>query len=278
MDLSTYFRINQAQVGQFERTLIIAEPGSFVSYLEGCSSPARPSHQLHAAVVEIIAHDNATVHYSTVQNWYAGDEISKGGIYNFVTKRAECRGSASFVRWTQVETGSALTWKYPSVILKGDDSAGEFYSIALTHHNQQADTGTKMIHVGKNTRSLILSKGISAGNSQNTYRGMVRIGPQAFGARNQSSCDSMLIGLNSKANTYPSLHQFNASSRIEHEASLSKLQKDQIDYLSSRGLEEEASISLIVHGFCKGIIEQLPLEFAVEAQQLLGLQLEGAIG
>ena len=278
MELSTYFRINNENSGQFERTLIIAEEGASVSYLEGCTAPMFDTNQLHAAVVEIVALDNAEVKYSTVQNWYPGDENGVGGIYNFVTKRGICKGINSKISWTQVETGSAITWKYPSVILKGDNSIGEFYSVALTNDMQQADTGTKMIHLGKNTKSTIVSKGISAGKSQNSYRGLVKIGPKADGSRNYSVCDSMLIGSNCGAHTFPYIESKNNTSSIEHEATTSKIGEDQIFYLQSRGLSEEDAISLIINGFCKEVFKELPLEFAVEAQKLLTLKLEGSVG
>jgi Fe-S cluster assembly protein SufB len=278
MELSTYFRINAANTGQFERTLIIANEGSYVSYLEGCTAPQRDENQLHAAVVELIALDHAQIKYSTVQNWYPGDKEGKGGIYNFVTKRGHCRGVHSKISWTQVETGSAITWKYPSVILQGDDSIGEFYSVALTHHKQQADTGTKMIHIGKNTKSTILSKGISAGHGQNTYRGLVKIAETAENSRNYTQCDSLLIGRDCKAHTFPSIEVKNQSAQIEHEASASKISEDQLFYCLQRGLESEEALSLIVNGFCKAVFKELPMEFAVEAQKLLGLSLEGCIG
>ncbi|MEE9391358.1 MAG: Fe-S cluster assembly protein SufB [Planctomycetota bacterium] len=278
MELSTYFRINAEESGQFERTLIIADKGSYVSYLEGCTAPMRDRTQLHAAVVELIAHEEAEIKYSTVQNWYPGDINGKGGIFNFVTKRGLCEGRASKISWTQVETGSAITWKYPSCILKGDDSVGEFYSVALTSKRQQADTGTKMIHLGRNTKSTIVSKGISAQFGQNTYRGLVKIGPRAEGARNYSVCDSLLMGSDCGAHTYPYLEVKNPSAQVEHEASTSKIGEDQIFYCKQRGLTEEAAISLIVNGFCKEVFKELPMEFAVEAQKLLEVSLEGAVG
>lgn len=278
LDLSTYFRINAKETGQFERTLIIAEEGSYVSYLEGCTAPMRDENQLHAAVVELIAHDNAEIKYSTVQNWYAGDKEGRGGIYNFVTKRGLCSGYRSKISWTQVETGSAITWKYPSVILKGDDSVGEFYSVALTNNRMQADTGTKMIHIGKNTSSRIISKGISCDQSINSYRGQVKILPSADGARNFSQCDSMLIGAECSANTYPYIESRNKSAVIEHEATTSKISGDQIFYLKSRGLDEEGAVSLLLHGFCKDVFKTLPLEFSVEAVKLLEMKLEGSVG
>ncbi len=278
MELSTYFRINNAESGQFERTLIIAEESSYVSYLEGCTAPMFDRNQLHAAVVELVALDNAEIKYSTVQNWYAGDENGVGGIYNFVTKRGICKGNHSKISWTQVETGSSITWKYPSVILKGDYSIGEFYSVALTNNRMQADTGTKMIHLGKHTRSTIVSKGISAGKSNNSYRGLVRIGPKADYARNYSVCDSMLIGDRCGANTFPYIESKNNTSSIEHEATTSKIGEDQIFYLQQRGLSEEDAISMIINGFCKDVFRELPLEFAVEAQKLLGIKLEGSVG
>ncbi len=278
VELSTYFRINAKDTGQFERTLIIADDGAYVSYLEGCTAPMRDSNQLHAAVVELIAHDNATIKYSTVQNWYPGDKEGKGGIYNFVTKRGKCLGVNSKISWTQVETGSAITWKYPSCLLIGDGSVGEFYSVAITNHYQQADTGTKMIHIGKNTRSTIVSKGISAGYGQNTYRGMVKIMKSAEGARNYSQCDSMLIGDKCGAHTVPYLEVRNSTAQIEHEASTSKIGEDQIFYCRQRGLSSEDAVSMIVHGFCKEVFRELPMEFAVEAQKLLGISLEGSVG
>ncbi len=278
MELSTYFRINAANTGQFERTLIIADKGSRVSYLEGCTAPQRDENQLHAAVVELIALDEASIKYSTVQNWYPGDKNGHGGIYNFVTKRGHCRGIRSKISWTQVETGSAITWKYPSVILQGDHSTGEFYSVALTNHCQQADTGTKMIHIGKHTTSTILSKGISAGKGQNTYRGLVRIAPMAEHARNYTQCDSLLIGDQCTAHTFPSIEVKNPSAQVEHEASASKINEDQLFYCQQRGLESEEALSLLVNGFCKAVFKELPMEFAVEAQKLLGVSLEGSIG
>ncbi len=278
MELSTYFRINNSESGQFERTLIIAEEGSYVSYLEGCTAPMFDRNQLHAAVVELVALDRAEIKYSTVQNWYAGDENGIGGIYNFVTKRGICKGDHSKISWTQVETGSSITWKYPSVILKGDYSIGEFYSVALTNNKMQADTGTKMIHLGKHTKSTIVSKGISAGRSNNSYRGLVRIGPKADYARNYSVCDSMLIGDKCGANTFPYIESKNNSASIEHEATTSKIGEDQIFYLQQRGLSEEDAISMIINGFCKDVFRELPLEFAVEAQKLLGIKLEGSVG
>ena len=278
MELSTYFRINAAKTGQFERTLIIADKGSYVSYLEGCTAPMRDENQLHAAVVELIALEDAEIKYSTVQNWYPGDEEGKGGIYNFVTKRGACRGANAKISWTQVETGSAITWKYPSCILQGDGSVGEFYSVAITNNRQQADTGTKMIHIGKNTRSTIISKGISAGHAQNTYRGLVRIQAGADGARNFSQCDSLLLGENCGAHTVPYIDARNPSAHIEHEAVTSKISEDQLFYCLQRGLDPEEAVSLIVNGFCKEVMRQLPMEFAVEAQKLLGLSLEGSVG
>ena len=278
MELSTYFRINTEESGQFERTLIIAEEGATVSYLEGCTAPAFSSNQLHAAVVELVALDDADIKYSTVQNWYAGDENGVGGVYNFVTKRGLAKGVNSRISWTQVETGAAITWKYPSVILKGDNSVGEFYSVALTNHHQQADTGTKMIHIGNNTRSTIVSKGISAGVSTNSYRGQVKITPNAADARNYSQCDSMLIGEQSGANTFPYIQVRNNSAQVEHEASTSKIGEDQLFYFAQRGIDAEAAVSMIINGFCKDVFQQLPMEFAVEATQLLGLKLEGSVG
>ncbi|HUP92860.1 MAG TPA: Fe-S cluster assembly protein SufB [Solimonas sp.] len=278
MELSTYFRINERNTGQFERTLIIVEDGGHVSYLEGCTAPQRDENQLHAAVVELVALDGAQIKYSTVQNWYPGDENGKGGIYNFVTKRGDCRGRASKISWTQVETGSAITWKYPSCILRGDDSVGEFYSVALTHHRQQADTGTKMIHVGKNTRSTILSKGISAGHGQQSYRGLVRVLPGADGARNHTQCDSLLIGDQCGAHTFPYTEVRNPTAHLEHEATTSKIGEDQLFYARSRGISEEDAVSMIVNGFCKQVFKELPMEFAVEAQKLLAVSLEGAVG
>lgn len=278
MELSTYFRINAANTGQFERTLIVAEEGSYVSYLEGCTAPMRDEHQLHAAVVEIVAMEKAEVKYSTVQNWYPGDKNGKGGIYNFVTKRGACRGRDSKISWTQVETGSAVTWKYPSVILQGDNSIGEFYSVALTNNYQQADTGTKMIHLGKNTRSTIISKGISAGKGQNVYRGLVKITPQAENARNFSQCDSLLLGDKCGAHTFPYIEVKNSTAKVEHEATTSKIGEDQIFYCNQRGIETEDAVSMIVNGFCKEVFRELPMEFAVEAQKLLGVSLEGSVG
>ena len=278
MELSTYFRINAAETGQFERTLIVADEGASVSYLEGCTAPIRDENQLHAAVVELIALDDAQIKYSTVQNWYPGDKNGKGGIYNFVTKRGACRGKNSKISWTQVETGSAITWKYPSCILQGENSVGEFYSVALTNNYQQADTGTKMIHIGKNTRSTIVSKGISAGHGQNTYRGQVKIMKDAVGARNYTQCDSLLIGDKCGAHTFPYIEVANNSSTTEHEASTSKIGEDQIFYCKQRGLSAEHAISLIVSGFCREVFKELPMEFALEAQQLLGISLEGSVG
>ena len=278
MDLSTYFRINAENTGQFERTLVIADRGSFVNYLEGCTAPMRDTNQLHAAVVELVALEGATINYSTVQNWYAGDAEGKGGIYNFVTKRGLCAERRSKITWTQVEAGSAVTWKYPSCILKGDESVGEFYSVALTKDRMQADTGTKMIHLGKNTRSTIISKGISAGESQNSYRGLVRIGPKAENARNYSQCDSMLIGDQCGAHTFPYIEVKNNSAILEHEASTSRISADQLFYLQSRGVDEEQAISMLVHGFCDEVFKHLPLEFSVEAVKLLEMKLEGSVG
>ncbi len=278
MELSTYFRINAGHTGQFERTLIIAEEGSHVSYLEGCTAPMRDENQLHAAVVELVALDDAHIKYSTVQNWYPGDENGVGGIYNFVTKRAECRGPRSKVVWTQVETGSAITWKYPSCVLTGDDSTGEFHSVALTHHRQQADTGTKMIHIGRNTKSKIVSKGISAGRGQNTYRGLVKVAKSASGARNHTQCDSLLIGKKCGAHTFPYIEVKNPGAIVEHEATTSKISDDQLFYCLSRGIGEEDAVSMIVDGFCKQVFRELPMEFAVEAKKLLDLSLEGAVG
>ena len=278
MELSTYFRINAANTGQFERTLVIAEEGAYVSYLEGCTAPQRDENQLHAAVVELVALEDAQIKYSTVQNWYPGDKNGKGGIYNFVTKRGHCRGDRSKISWTQVETGSAITWKYPSCVLKGDDSVGEFYSVAVTNNMQQADTGTKMIHVGKNTSSTIISKGISAGRAHNSYRGLVRIGPTAENARNFSQCDSMLIGDRCGAHTFPYIDVSNPSAQVEHEATTTKIGEDQIFYCNQRGLDTEEAVSLIVNGFCKEVFRELPMEFAVEAQKLLGISLEGSVG
>ena len=278
MELSTYFRINAAETGQFERTLIVAEEGAQVSYLEGCTAPMRDENQLHAAVVELIALDDADIKYSTVQNWYPGDEHGIGGIYNFVTKRGDCRGDRSRISWTQVETGSAITWKYPSCVLRGDDSVGEFYSVALTNNFQQADTGTKMIHMGRNTRSTIISKGISAGNAQNAYRGLVRITPRADNARNYTQCDSMLIGKNCGAHTFPYIEVRNPSAKVEHEATTSRIGEDQLFYCLQRGISEEDAVSMIVDGFCKQVFKELPMEFAVEAKALLEVSLEGAVG
>lgn len=278
LELSTYFRINTANTGQFERTLIIADEGSYVSYLEGCTAPMRDENQLHAAVVELVALDNARIKYSTVQNWYPGDENGKGGIYNFVTKRGLCRGVRSHISWTQIETGSAITWKYPSVILRGDHSVGEFYSVALTNNYQQADTGTKMIHIGNNTSSTIVSKGIAAGHGQNSYRGLVRVAPTAKNARNYSCCDSLLLGNQCGAHTFPYIEAKNNTSKIEHEASTSKISERQLFYCRQRGISEEDAVSMIVNGFCKSVFKELPMEFAVEAQKLMEVSLEGAIG
>jgi len=278
MELSTYFRINAKDTGQFERTLIVADQGAYVSYLEGCTAPMRDTNQLHAAVVELVALDNAQIKYSTVQNWYPGDKEGKGGIYNFVTKRGACRGARSKISWTQVETGSAITWKYPSCLLMGESSVGEFYSVAVTNNYQQADTGTKMIHIGKNTKSTIVSKGISAGHGQNTYRGGVKILKSAAGARNYSQCDSMLMGDQCGAHTFPYLEVKNTSSQVEHEASTSKIGEEQIFYCRQRGISTEDAVSMIVHGFCKEVFKELPMEFAVEAQKLLGISLEGSVG
>jgi len=278
LELSTYFRINAVSTGQFERTLIVAEDGGHVSYLEGCSAPVRDEHQLHAAVVELVALENATIKYSTIQNWYPGDAEGRGGIYNFVTKRGKCAGKNSKISWTQVETGSAITWKYPGCILQGDNSIGEFYSVAVTNNRQQADTGTKMIHIGKNTRSTIVSKGISAGHGQNTYRGLVKIMKSAVGARNYSQCDSMLIGDQCGAHTFPYIDVRTSTAIMEHEASTSKIGEDQIFYCKQRGLSAEDAVSMIVNGFCKEVFKELPMEFAVEAQNLLGISLEGSVG
>tara|TARA_B100001123_G_scaffold438907_1_gene574686 strand:- start:1520 stop:2356 length:837 start_codon:yes stop_codon:yes gene_type:complete len=278
MELSTYFRINAANTGQFERTLIVADEDSYVSYLEGCTAPMRDENQLHAAVVELVTLDNAQIKYSTVQNWYPGDKDGKGGIYNFVTKRGACRGANSKISWTQVETGSAITWKYPSCILQGDHSVGEFYSVAVTNNRQQADTGTKMIHLGKNTRSVIISKGISAGRGQNTYRGGVQVLKGARNARNFTQCDSMLIGDQCGAHTFPYIDIRNTTSQVEHEATTSKIGEDQIFYCNQRGIDTEEAVSLIVNGFCKEVLSELPMEFAVEAQKLLGISLEGSVG
>jgi len=278
MELSTYFRINEANTGQFERTLIVAEPGSYVSYLEGCTAPMRDENQLHAAVVELVALEDARIKYSTVQNWYPGDEQGKGGIYNFVTKRGDCRGDRSHISWTQVETGSAITWKYPSCILRGNDAVGEFYSVAVTRGKQQADTGTKMIHMGRNTKSTIVSKGISAGEGQNTYRGLVRMAARAENARNHTQCDSLLIGDKCGAHTFPYIEVKNPSANVEHEATTSKISEDQLFYCRQRGFAEEDAVSMIVNGFCKEVFKELPMEFAVEAQKLLNVTLEGAVG
>jgi len=278
MELSTYFRINAQNTGQFERTLIIADEGSYVSYNEGCSAPQRDENQLHAAVVELIAKKDAEIKYSTIQNWYPGDKEGDGGIYNFVTKRGICEGKNSKISWTQVETGSSITWKYPSCILKGDNSVGEFYSVAVTSKAQQADTGTKMIHIGRNTRSTIVSKGISAMKGQNSYRGLVKVGPKARGARNFSQCDSLLIGPECGAHTFPYLESQEAMAQIEHEATTSKISDEQLFYLRQRGISEEDAVSMIVHGFCKEVFAQLPMEFAVEAKELLNLTLEGSVG
>jgi Fe-S cluster assembly protein SufB len=278
MELSTYFRINAEGTGQFERTLIVADEGSYVSYLEGCTAPKRSTNQLHAAVVELVALKDATIKYSTVQNWYAGDKDGKGGVYNFVTKRGKCAGANSKISWTQVETGSAITWKYPSVILQGDNSTGEFYSVAVVNNCQQADTGTKMIHIGRNTKSNIVSKGISAGKGQNSYRGRVQVLPKAEGARNYTQCDSMLVGNECGAHTFPYIEVGNNSAQVEHEASTSKIGEDQIFYLKQRGLSAEQAVSMIVSGFCKEVFKELPMEFALEAQQLLGITLEGSVG
>lgn len=278
MELSTYFRINAASTGQFERTLIIADVDSYVSYLEGCTAPMRDENQLHAAVVELVALDGATIKYSTVQNWYPGDKDGKGGIFNFVTKRGACRGKASKISWTQIETGSAITWKYPSVVLQGDDSVGEFYSVAVTNNKQQADTGTKMIHIGKNTRSTIVSKGISAGQAHNAYRGLVRIAPTALNARNYTQCDSLLMGSNCSAHTFPYIEVKHPSAQVEHEASTSKISEEQLFYCQQRGISMEDAVSMIVSGFCKQVLKELPMEFAVEATKLLGISLEGAVG
>ena len=278
MELSTYFRINASGTGQFERTLIIADEGAYVSYLEGCTAPKRDENQLHAAVVELVALENATVKYSTVQNWYSGDEDGQGGVYNFVTKRGKALGRRSKISWTQVETGSAITWKYPSVILQGDDSVGEFYSVAVVNRKQQADTGTKMIHIGKNTKSNIVSKGISAGEGNNSYRGQVKVLPKADGARNYTQCDSMLVGNRCGAHTFPYIEVGNNTATVEHEASTSKIGEDQIFYLKQRGLSAEQAVSMIVSGFCREVFKELPMEFALEAQQLLGITLEGSVG
>jgi Fe-S cluster assembly protein SufB len=278
MELSTYFRINAAETGQFERTLIVADEGAYVSYLEGCTAPIRDENQLHAAVVELVALENATIKYSTVQNWYPGDKEGRGGIYNFVTKRGKCAGRNSKISWTQVETGSAITWKYPSCILAGDNSVGEFYSVALTNNYQQADTGTKMIHIGRNTTSTVVSKGISAGHGQNTYRGQVKIQKGAVGARNYTQCDSLLIGDKCGAHTFPYIEVQNSTARMEHEASTSKIGEDQIFYLRQRGLSSEEAVSMIINGFCRQVFRELPMEFAVEAQKLLSISLEGSVG
>jgi Fe-S cluster assembly protein SufB len=278
MELSTYFRINAVATGQFERTLIIADKNSYVSYLEGCTAPMRDENQLHAAVVELVALENAQIKYSTVQNWYPGDADGKGGIYNFVTKRGLCKERGAKISWTQIETGSAITWKYPSVVLKGDDSVGEFYSVAVTNHHQQADTGTKMIHIGKNTRSTIISKGISAGRSSNVYRGLVRVAPTASNARNFTQCDSLLMGSLSAAHTFPSIEVKNQTAQIEHEATTSKISDEQLFYCLQRGIPQEDSVAMIVNGFCKQVLKELPMEFAVEATKLLGISLEGAVG
>lgn len=278
MELSTYFRINEAKTGQFERTLIVCDKGAYVSYLEGCTAPMRDENQLHAAVVELVCMEDAEIRYATVQNWYPGDKNGKGGIYNFVTKRGACRGARSKISWTQVETGSAITWKYPSVILQGDDSVGEFYSVAVANNAQQADTGTKMIHLGKNTKSTIISKGISAGKAQNTYRGLVRVMPGAAGARNYSQCDSLLIGDRCGGHTVPYIEVKNRSAKVEHEATTSRISDDQLFYCRQRGLSEEDAVSTIVNGFCKEVLQKLPMEFAVEAQKLLGVSLEGSVG
>ena len=278
MELSTYFRINEAETGQFERTLIIADKGSYVSYLEGCTAPMRDENQLHAAVVELIAHDDAEIKYSTVQNWYPGDENGKGGIFNFVTKRGDCRGARSKISWTQVETGSAITWKYPSCILRGDESSGEFFSIAIANHHQQADTGTKMIHLGRNTRSRIISKGISAGQAQNTYRGLVSAHGKADNARNYTQCDSLLIGAKCGAHTVPYIEARNPTAQFEHEATTSKISEDQLFYCLQRGIPAEEAVTLIVNGFCREVLQNLPMEFAVEAQKLIGVSLEGSVG
>jgi len=278
MELSTYFRINARNTGQFERTLIVADVGSYVSYLEGCTAPQRDENQLHAAVVELVAFDDAKIKYSTVQNWYPGDKDGRGGIYNFVTKRGKCAGRRSHISWTQVETGSAITWKYPSCLLIGDDSVGEFYSVAVTNNRQQADTGTKMIHLGRNTKSTIISKGISAGFAQQVYRGLVQVNPKAENARNYTQCDSLLIGDQCGAHTFPTIDVQNASAQVEHEATTSKIGDDQLFYCRQRGLDEEDAVNLIVNGFCKDVFRELPMEFAVEAQKLLGITLEGAVG
>jgi Fe-S cluster assembly protein SufB len=278
MELSTYFRINAANSGQFERTLLIADKGAYVSYLEGCTAPQRDENQLHAAVVELVAHDEAQIKYSTVQNWYPGDAEGRGGIYNFVTKRGACRGRDSKISWTQVETGSAITWKYPSCILEGENSVGEFYSVAIANNMQQADTGTKMVHIGRNTSSTIISKGISAGQGQNTYRGLVKVLPKAANARNYTQCDSLLIGDKCGAHTVPYIEVRNPSAHVEHEATTSKISEDQMFYCLQRGLSHEDALSLIVNGFCKEVLKELPMEFAVEAQKLLAVSLEGSVG
>jgi Fe-S cluster assembly protein SufB len=278
MELSTYFRINAAKTGQFERTLIVADEGAHVSYLEGCTAPMRDENQLHAAVVELVALADAQIKYSTVQNWYPGDENGRGGIYNFVTKRGDCRGANSKISWTQVETGSAITWKYPSCVLRGENSVGEFYSVALANNYQQADTGTKMIHIGRNTRSTIVSKGISAGHGQNSYRGLVKIMPTAAGARNYTQCDSLLMGDKCGAHTFPYVEVRNPSASVEHEATTSKISDDQLFYCLSRGVSAEDAVNMIVNGFCKAVFKELPMEFAVEAQNLLAVSLEGAVG
>jgi Fe-S cluster assembly protein SufB len=278
MELSTYFRINAEKTGQFERTLIIADTCSYVSYLEGCTAPMRDENQLHAAVVELVALDDAEIKYSTVQNWYPGDEEGRGGIYNFVTKRGACRGRNAKISWTQVETGSAITWKYPSCILQGDNSVGEFYSVAVTNNYQQADTGTKMIHLGRNTRSRIISKGISSGHGSQTYRGLVRISPKAVGARNYTQCDSLLIGQQCSAHTVPYIESRNRTAIVEHEATTSKISDDQLFYCRQRGISEEDAVALVVNGFCREVLQKLPMEFAVEAQKLVGLSLEGSVG
>jgi Fe-S cluster assembly protein SufB len=278
MELSTYFRINEAQTGQFERTLVVADAGSYVSYLEGCTAPMRDENQLHAAIVELIALDDAEIKYSTVQNWYPGNAEGKGGIYNFVTKRGLCEGRNSKISWTQVETGSAITWKYPSCILKGDNSVGEFYSVAVTNNYQQADTGTKMIHIGRNTKSTIISKGISAGKSNNSYRGLVKVLPKATNARNFSQCDSLLIGSECGAHTFPYIEAQNKTAKIEHEATTSKIGEDQVFYCLQRGIDEEKAVSLIVNGYAKEVLNKLPMEFAIEAQKLLSISLEGSVG
>jgi Fe-S cluster assembly protein SufB len=278
MELSTYFRINAANTGQFERTLIVADEGSYVSYLEGCTAPMRDENQLHAAVVELVALEGAEIKYSTVQNWYPGDEEGRGGIYNFVTKRGDCRGANSKISWTQVETGSAITWKYPSCILRGENSVGEFYSVAVTNNLQQADTGTKMIHIGRNSSSTIVSKGISAGKAQQSYRGLVRVMPQAEGARNHTQCDSLLIGKECGAHTFPYMEIKNPSAKVEHEATTSRISENQLFYCRQRGISEEDAVNMIVNGFCKDVFKELPMEFAVEAQALLNVSLEGAVG